>query len=211
MVRVAVVAAALSLAACQQAPSSPAAPDRPAAASQTAARVAPAPADARPAAADTAASAPAGEGLCRPGEPVLFSCSVRSGKIVSICGAAGRDGSRFPQYRYGRAGSAAELIWPASPAAGRIAFASVPYSGGGEAQLMFDRADVRYVVYSRVIRTGFGSDGHNDPLFQDGVAVLRGRALVSRQACTDARPHPVDYDLGESLAAKADAIVELPE
>lgn len=201
-----VVMAAMLLAACQQAGPA-AAPEEKAAATdpQRLAR-----AEASRADAASANISPAGTGLCAADEPVLFSCQVRTGKTVSVCGAAGAGGQRFAQYRYGRTGIAPELTFPATPAEGELAFATVPYSGGGEGQLMFTRGGVQYVVYSRTIRTRFDGEG-NDPVNEDGVAVMRGEQLVSRLACTDRYPKPVDYDLSDQLAGDAPDVVMLPE
>lgn len=202
--------AALLMAACQQAQPTGTAPD------QASAAATPADAETSAKAAPTdaaSAASPAstrGIGLCAADEPALFSCRVRTGKVASVCGAEGPDGRRFAQYRYGRSGSEPELTFPATPAEGQLAFASTPYSGGGEAQLMFTRGDVHYVVYSRTVRTRFDGEG-NDPDFQDGVAVMHGEQLVSRLACTGAGPKPIDYDLSDRLAGDAPAVVMLPE
>lgn len=199
-------ATGLLLAACQQ-PAPKAAPEQDArAASPTPGAIA----GSKQPAAVSAEPARSGTGLCAGDEPALFSCRVRSGKIASVCGAAGADGERFAQYRYGRPGAAPELVFPASASDGKIAFASTPYSGGGEGQLMFERGGVRYIVYSRTIRTRFDGEG-NDPVNEDGVAVMRGERMVSRLACIDADVKPVDYDLSDRLAGDAPDIVMLPE
>lgn len=200
------VAVGLLLAACQQAvPTTETDSNAPAPATR---RLASADAD-ESEAAPAQSSAP-GTGLCAADEPVLFSCRVRTGKTASVCGAAGTGGQRFAQYRYGRLGETPELTFPVTPADGQIAFATVPYSGGGEGQLMFRRGDVQYVVYSRTIRTRFDGEG-NDPVNEDGVAVMRGEELVSRLACTDRDPKAVDYELSDSLAGDAPDVVMLPE
>jgi hypothetical protein len=201
-----IVAGGLLLVACQQAaPTTEAEGNVAAAAPQQLAS-----ADGEESNANPAESSTPGTGLCAADEPVLFSCQVRTGKTVSVCGAAGADGQRFAQYRYGRTGITPELTFPASPAEGEVAFATVPYSGGGEGQLMFTRGGVQYVVYSRTIRTRFDGEG-NDPVNEDGVAVMRGEELVSRLACTDRDPKSVDYDLSDQLAGDAPDVVMLPE
>lgn len=196
----------LLLAACQQA--APTTVTQETVAAPAPQQLASAPAEAADAA--TAEPSRTATGLCAADEPVLFSCQVRTGKTVSVCGADGKDGQRFAQYRYGRTGIAPELTFPASPADGELAFATTPYSGGGEGQLMFMRGNVQYVVYSRTIRTRFDGQG-NDPVNEDGVAVMRGERLVSRFACADRDTQSVDLELSDQLAGDAPDVVMLPE
>ena len=49
---------------------------------------------------------------CQPGEKVHFSCAVKGGKVVSLCGDAGRS---WLQYRFGPPGRP-ELVYPARKA-----------------------------------------------------------------------------------------------
>lgn len=141
------------------------------------------------------------DNLCAPGEKVLFSCSLENGKIASVCAAAQIGGSRFAQYRYGMQGEESELVYPKSRQDGAIRFVSVPYSGGGEAQLMFERGDTTYVVYSNVIRTGFG-DGGNKPEFNDGVFAMRGDKTIAAHQCRPAGLMSIDYEKAEKYAQK---------
>ena len=62
-------------------------------------------------------------------------------------------------------------------------FANTPYSGGGESQIQFANGGVRYIVYSRTIRTGFDEEG-NKPEFTDGVWVVRGDENLADRQCT---------------------------
>ena len=141
------------------------------------------------------------DNLCAPGEKVLFSCSLENGKIASVCAAAQIGGSRFAQYRYGMQGEESELVYPKSRQDGAIRFVSVPYSGGGEAQLMFERGDTTYVVYSNVIRTGFG-DGGNKPEFNDGVFAMRGDKTIAAHQCKPDGLMSIDYEKAEKYAQK---------
>jgi len=153
---------------------------------------------------------PNGTGLCAAGEPVLFSCQLDNRNLVSICGARNGAGNPVAQYRYGKAGQVPELTWPEAGSADRLKFASVPYSGGGEAQLHFRRGDTQYVVYSRVIRTNFTAGEPNDPALEDGIVVRKGEKIIARHSCADPKLVPIDYEKAELYAeTSADDIVEL--
>lgn len=162
-----------------------------------------------PAAEPSAAVQPGADNLCAPGEPVIFSCQLKNGKSLSVCAAAEEGGPRFAQYRYGATGQESELVWPATRAAGPMKFVSVPYSGGGEAQLSFARGGTDYVVYSRVIRTGFGAEG-NQPAFEDGVLVMKGGKTLADHRCQAGGLQSVDYDKAERYAAKRDDEIIYP-
>lgn len=117
--------------------------------------------------------------LCAASETPLFQCPV-GGKQVAVCAARGA--APRVQYRYGAPGKV-ELAYPAAGQAGSLRWAQTGYSGGGEMQIQFENGGVRYVVYSRMIRTGFGGDGRNNPKDELGVAVLRGERLLSDRRC----------------------------
>jgi len=105
--------------------------------------------------------------LCRVPEAVLFTCAVGA-KTVSICGQ--EQGGAV--YRFGRKGrveiEAADLY-----------FAQHAFWGGGETQVYADTPTHRYIVYDRVVRTGFGADGHHDPKETSGLIVQSGGRTVS--------------------------------
>ncbi len=147
-------------------------------------------------------------GLCQPREDIIFSCRLENGKSASVCGTNRGAGAVVAQYRYGQAGQRPELTWPDADGADRLTFASVPYSGGGEAQLQFRRGDHQYIVYSRVIRTNFKVGEPNDPAMQDGVIVRRGDEIVARHACADP-VQSIDYEkAGRYAQSSAGGIVE---
>lgn len=151
-----------------------------------------------------------GTGLCAPGEDVLFSCQLENKKMASVCGLKNGTGSVVAQYRYGKVGQVPELAWPGPDSADRIQFASVPYSGGGEAQLQFRRGDTQYIIYSRVIRTNFAPGEPNDPAIEDGIFVRKAGKTVARHSCSDPDVRPIDYDKSELYAATSeDGVVEL--
>jgi hypothetical protein len=84
-----------------------------------------------------------------------------------------------------------------------LRYATVGYSGGGEAQVQFDTDGLRYVVYSRMVRTGFGSDALHFPKDYLGVAIYRGHKLVADRRCSDA---PIaggkDHWIDEAVVAR---------
>lgn len=139
--------------------------------------------------------------LCGAKETPVFSCTVRGGKIASVCLAKGDDGE-FAQYRFGRPDAAPELVWP-TDGNGQIEWASVPYSGGGEAQLSFAIGDVRYVVYSKVVRTNFTAGEPNNPAMTDGVMVLRSNKVAASLACDGTALLPIDIDAAQAHLAEA--------
>lgn len=141
---------------------------------------------------------------CGEGEEVIFACTMKSGKKASICVTEEGD-TKFAQYRFGPAGKPAELAWPMSPADGRLAFKSVPYSGGGEGQLSFVKGDTRYVVFSRMVRTNFEPGEPNYPAIEDGILVLRGGSVLGELACADVAM-PVQYALAEEYSEPAPEI-----
>jgi len=149
-------------------------------------------------------------GLCEPREEIIFSCRLENGKTASVCGTNMGTGAGAAQYRYGQAAQRPELTWPDADSADGLSFASVPYSGGGEAQLQFRRGDHQYIVYSRVIRTSFKAGEPNDPAMQDGVIVRRVDKIVARHACADPGVRSIDYEKARRYAqGLADDIVDL--
>ncbi|MGB7374035.1 hypothetical protein [Pontixanthobacter sp.] len=139
--------------------------------------------------------------VCGADEQVIFACTMKSGKKASVC-VADKGGTPFAQYRFGPADKPAELAWPMSPTDGRLAFKSVPYSGGGEAQISFTRGDTRYVVFSRVVRTNFTAGEPNYPAIDDGIMVLRGGSALGALMCADVAM-PIQTALAEKYSDPA--------
>lgn len=113
-----------------------------------------------------------GRDLCTAGEKALFSCPLAR-KTVSIC--ASRNAAT---YRFGAPGRI-ELSTPAS------GYAFQGYSGGGEAQVKTSKRSVDYIVFTRTVRTAFGT-GPNNPESTAGVLVRRGARTIARLRCTPA-------------------------
>ena len=142
--------------------------------------------------------------LCNAEEAQVFSCKVRGGKIASVCLAKGAAGE-FAQYRFGKPGTAPELVWPTSSGQ-QMEWASVPYSGGSETQLSFAIGDVRYVVYSKIVRTNFTPGEPNNPAITDGVAVLRSGKVEAEFACRGEPLKPIDVSLAQDHLAEVDGL-----
>ena len=139
----------------------------------------------------TAASGSPGRTVeCASGEAEVFSCKVASGKRIAICGTGTGKGTGRgeAEYRFGDGGR----------------WASVPYSGGGEAQVAFASGDTSYVVFSRIVRTNFAAGEPNDPAISDGVIVLEGEEVIGIQLCDDPDVAAIDYDLAEAHFPRAD-------
>lgn len=114
-------------------------------------------------------------GLCEAGEYTYFSCRLKAGKMVSICGSGpvdptDNDGHRaaWLQYRMGRPG-ALELVFPKQRSGSVAKFTGESHRGAGVRidALAFAISGVRYTVedaYSSLTDDGFA-----------GVKVVVGR------------------------------------
>ncbi len=122
---------------------------------------------------------------CAAGETPIFTCTFADGKRIAVCGT--QPGNA--EYRFGGEGQP-ELVL----SGGRNAYAM--YSGGGESQLAFDNGDTRYIVFSRMVRTGFGEEG-NLPAISDGVVVERAGKFAAIRICDDPDLRAVDVDAAE--------------
>jgi len=147
-----------------------------------------------PVPATTTSGSPGRTVECASGEAEVFSCKVAGGKRIAICGTG--TGRGEAEYRFGD--GEPELVL----SGGR--WASVPYSGGGEAQVAFASGDTRYVVFSRIVRTNFAAGEPNDPAISDGVIVLEGEEVIGFQLCDDPDVAAIDYDLAEAHFPRAD-------
>ncbi len=153
--------------------------------------------------ADKAVLKPA-DAQCAGGEQTVFSCKLSSGRRASVCVTGGDSG--FAQYRFGKDGAVPELTWPATAASGTLEWASVPYSGGGEAQISFARGDTRYIIYSRIIRTNFAVGEPNNPAIEDGVLVQGAGDKTTDLRCDDPDVAPVNVNLAEKHAARSEGL-----
>ena len=120
--------------------------------------------------------------LCQPTEQAIFQCVLKT-KQVAVC-AADRPNQNVVQYRFGRPGKI-ELAYPVDPknGPGSLKWATTGFSGGGGMQIHFENAGTRYVLYSNMVRTGFGSDGLNYPMDQLGLFATRNGQLTYDQHC----------------------------
>lgn len=134
---------------------------------------------------------------CASDEQELFSCAAGT-KRIAVCGVTNAQGQKTAQYRFGGSGKP-EIVLDG----GR--FASVPYSGGGEAQIEFANGGVRYIVYSRTVRTNFEADEPNNPEFTDGVLVVRDGKPIAERNCTG-KVEAVDVMAGDSYGGVANEL-----
>ncbi len=142
---------------------------------------------------------------CSRAEKPIFICKLKDGDLLSVC-ATGGTGPAYAQYRIGKPGHAAKLTIPTKAGGTLPKFASVPYSGGGEAQMAFTSGSFSYIVYSRVIRTNFEAGKPNNPKFEDGVMVVKGGKLVKDQQCVGEAKRPLDYNLALQYGQKINDI-----
>ncbi len=150
-------------------------------------------------------------GLCGSDEEVIFQCSLGR-EIAAVCAgsAAGRAG--YVQYRYGSP-ERIELAYPGDRTSGpgSLSWARTGYSGGGEAQIRFVNAGHEYVIYSRIVRTGFGADGQNEPKDEAGLFIRKGGKLLSEKKCVQdddagAQAPWVDTDKAEKLLPEGEVV-----
>lgn len=126
------------------------------------------------------ADACAQDSLCRPGEPVVFSCHV-GGKTVSLCRPSGLRQELI--YRFGTP-ARVELTHPdpGSLAAAPFTRETAPLAGGGVTTVVFRRGQYQYGVYSKVAR---GAGPERAPEFEDGIVISRRGKPVRRLVCDD--------------------------
>lgn len=131
---------------------------------------------------------------CAADETPVFACKFADGKRVAICGTkAGK-----AAYRFG--GDTPELAL----SGGERTYAM--YSGGGESQLAFANGDTRYIVFNRLVRTGFDERGNN-PAHSAGVVVERPGKFIGIRICENPDLLPFDHDAAEDYLPEA----KLPE
>jgi hypothetical protein len=127
--------------------------------------------------------------LCRAGEAVIFNC-LHKQKIASLCASPGfSTESGQVQYRFGTK-SKVELAYPRVDDGSRelFLFSSTGYSGGYESHIRFVGGRFTYLLYDKMIRTGFpgdpgNPDGTNKPAQSGGVIVQKKGSRASRFSC----------------------------
>ncbi len=135
---------------------------------------------------------------CAASEAVVFNCTVKSGKMVSVCGKEQR-----LEYCFGSAGERPEIAL-ASGASGPV-HAVLGFSGGGGEQLILGQGAVRYVVFNRILRTGDATAP--DPRADAGVVVLQGDVVRSKATCMAPSDAQIDLPDGAQVAEDPGAYV----
>lgn len=129
--------------------------------------------------------------LCRAPEAVLFTCGIRT-RTVSVCGQ--EQGGAV--YRFGRPGRRVELEVP------DLHRAQTGWWGSGETQVYADTPTHRYVIYDRMVRTGYDDEGHYLSKMTEGLMVRSKGRTLSNQDCTQPiglMPPAFDQRLLETL------------
>jgi hypothetical protein len=135
--------------------------------------------------------------LCSRGEQVVFSCPTTKNKIVSLCASSPlTDSSGYLQYRFGIAGRAPQLSYPANHEHPRDFFVSgtLMFSGGGGAYLKFTNADVSYFVF-----TGIGKGWK-----KEGVVAQKGGKQIAYLQCRDPWTSQLGPDFFDKTRIKQD-------
>lgn len=98
--------------------------------------------------------------------------------MVSICGPRMEQGQDKAGaiYRYGQHGRVELEIT-------NLHRAFEGWAGGGETQIYADTPTHRYLVYDRMVRTGFDAKGHNLSQITQGLLVRRGGRTVWQGRC----------------------------
>ncbi len=133
----------------------------------------------------SSASQSPGSAACKADETPIFACTFADGKRVAVCGA----GEGTGRYRFGADTPELEL------AGGEYAYAM--YSGGGESQIAFDNGNTRYIVFSRMVRTGFGDEG-NAPAISDGIVIERAGKFAGMRLC-EGELLPTDVNVANAI------------
>jgi hypothetical protein len=128
-------------------------------------------------ASDSASNVPGS--LCSPAETTVFSCSLVSGKIVSLC--ASPDLSRdagYLQYRLGHGPASIEMQYPRTPVPASSAFKYLQeYAArGGTSAVSFRVGRFRYSLFRTTSAFGFNGAG---------VIVDRAQRRVAYTRCDD--------------------------
>jgi hypothetical protein len=127
---------------------------------------------------------PVATSLCEPQETVLFNCRVPAG-IGSLC-ATKKTETQSAQtfYRFGTRRRLQMTFPTPSDTTNRAisaSFRDIP--GGGESHVSFTRGGFSYVLYDAMYNNGRTRYGDTKKLMRTGIAVLRGRTVVSDRAC----------------------------
>lgn len=121
--------------------------------------------------------------LCHPQEVTIAACPIGK-KLVSVCGW----GKRQAIYRFG-------TLTHIELEARALHLSEQSFSGGGETQIHFTSEIYRYILYDRIVRSGFGADGRNDPQFSAGLIVLQNRRRLAERPCTNNTGAFINSDL----------------
>lgn len=134
---------------------------------------------------------------CIGAETVIFHCKIESGEHLSVCGT--QNGSmRSAEYRF--EGDTKSIVLAGGE------FAAVPYSGGGEGQIAFNNGAVRYIVFSRMVRTNFEPGEPNNPAISDGVLIERGGRFAGLRKCDDPDIMPIQDDTAQKYMDMRDEL-----
>lgn len=122
---------------------------------------------------------------------------------AALCGKA-EAGNRSIAYRFGDN----KEILETDMANSHFSYAMKGYSGGGETQVQVRKGDDLYLIYDRVVRTGFGADGLNKPEFTSGVAIFHRGAVISNHICQQPFDNPLQLNEIEKYMPKGDFVTK---
>jgi hypothetical protein len=144
--------------------------------------------------------------MCTKGEVTVFECRIGKKKVSACAGGVGSS-SKFVQYRYG-AERKTELKLPKNSHVRNsfVNFSRAIYSGGGETQIRFSRGEYSYIIYDRVQRSNFSIGKGNDPKFDSGIIIVKGKTVLSNRQCNVGKITS-NMDIAEKLLPKGEILI----
>jgi hypothetical protein len=139
--------------------------------------------------------------LCQSNEKVVFGCTAGDKMLSLRASPKFTSTSGYMQYRFGTP-TKIELTYPEArkPPKGYFWHSSTLYSGGFDERVRFKNQGVQYLIFDRMIRTGFDEAGNNPEMTSGVLLRIPGKQDTVR-LCTgnDNEAQPNDgFLLGES-------------
>ncbi|KTD17041.1 lysozyme inhibitor LprI family protein [Legionella jordanis] len=134
--------------------------------------------------------------VCQSNEQILFACTTKNNKIISLCAPAELSLHSVVRYHFGQAGKP-EFSYPANalPASKAFTGRAQMFSGGGGIYLRFHNRGYDYILYNGVGKGWKVS----------GVVVLNQGQFMSYQACTTEPTSELSPDVLEKLSIPLDS------
>jgi uncharacterized protein YecT (DUF1311 family) len=128
--------------------------------------------------------------LCQNGEHILFACSTKNNRIISLCAPRNLSARSLIHYRFGQPNKI-ELVYPShnNPASQAFTGRAQVFRGGGGVYLRFRKDDYDYILYN-----GSGKDWS-----LKGVIILNDEQVSSYFSCIQNPTSKLSADLLKQL------------